>query len=200
MSDGKPVRIGTDPDAFEAFYREHVQAVQRFVVRRVTDPYLAADLVAETFLAAIESADRYRSGRGSPIAWLYGIAHRVVSAERRRRARELRAVQRIAGRRLLGDDDVARLEERIDAEAASRELLCGMAALPDGERAVLELVAIDGLTPRDAAVALGIRPVTARVRLHRARSAMHDRLEPRPKSAAPVSHTTTDATTEEAQS
>jgi hypothetical protein len=37
---------------------------------------------------------------------------------------------------------VARLEERIDAAAASRELLRGMAALPDGERAVLKLVAI----------------------------------------------------------
>jgi RNA polymerase sigma-70 factor, ECF subfamily len=96
VSDGELVRIGTDPDAFEAFYREHVQAIQRFVVRRIADPYLAADLVAETFLAAIESADRYRSGQSSPIAWLYGIAHWVVSAERRRRARELRAAHRVA--------------------------------------------------------------------------------------------------------
>ena len=29
--------IGTDADVFEAFYREHVDAVQRFVVRRVGD-------------------------------------------------------------------------------------------------------------------------------------------------------------------
>jgi RNA polymerase sigma-70 factor, ECF subfamily len=32
--------IGTDPDAFERFYREHFVAVQRFVARRVDNPYL----------------------------------------------------------------------------------------------------------------------------------------------------------------
>ena len=38
--------IASDPDAFERFYREHVEGVQRFVARRVDDPYLAADLTA----------------------------------------------------------------------------------------------------------------------------------------------------------
>ncbi|MDX6227012.1 MAG: hypothetical protein QOI76_402, partial [Frankiales bacterium] len=46
-------RIAYDPDAFEAFYREHVEAVQRFISRRVRDPHLAADLTADVFLAAI---------------------------------------------------------------------------------------------------------------------------------------------------
>ena len=39
--------IATDPEALEAFYREHVEAVQRFVARRVSDPHLAADLTAD---------------------------------------------------------------------------------------------------------------------------------------------------------
>ncbi len=30
-------RIGRDPDEFDAFYREHIEAVQRFVARRVSD-------------------------------------------------------------------------------------------------------------------------------------------------------------------
>jgi RNA polymerase sigma-70 factor, ECF subfamily len=29
------LEIATDPDAFERFYREHVEAVKRFVARRV---------------------------------------------------------------------------------------------------------------------------------------------------------------------
>src|SRR5580704_2154869 len=49
-------RIGCDPELFEAFYREHVEAVQRFVARRVGDRELAADLTADIFVAAIESA------------------------------------------------------------------------------------------------------------------------------------------------
>ncbi|MEV0197926.1 sigma-70 family RNA polymerase sigma factor [Nonomuraea sp. NPDC050691] len=77
-------------------------------------------------------------------------------------------------RRLLDSDDVARLEEQIDAESRARRAFEAMAGLPEGERAVLELVAIDQLTVTEAAQALGIRHGTARVRLHRARRALRD--------------------------
>jgi RNA polymerase sigma factor (sigma-70 family) len=171
-------RIGSDPEAFEAFYRTHVDAVERFVVRRVRDPHRAADLTAEVFLAAIESADGYRPARGKPVAWLYGVARHVLAADRRRHGRELDAAQRLSGRRLLDEDDIVRLEERIDAEAQAGELYLAMDRLSDGERAVLELVSMDGLTVQDAARALGIRPVTARVRLHRARRQLQAHLSP----------------------
>jgi RNA polymerase sigma factor (sigma-70 family) len=164
-------RIANDPDAFASFYREHVTAVTRFVARRVTDPHIVADLTAEVFLAVIGSAHTYRPGRGTQVAWLYGIARNVIAGERRRAAHELRVASRIAGRRLLDDDDIARLEERIDAESPGRAACQALAGLPPDERAVLELVAIDGLPVKDAAAALGIRQGTARVRLHRARRA-----------------------------
>jgi RNA polymerase sigma-70 factor (ECF subfamily) len=165
-------RIAHDPDAFEAFYREHVEAVQRFVARRVADPHRAADLTAEIFLAAIESADGHRPERGSAVGWLFGVARVVVAAEHRRAARERRANARVDGRRLLDDDDVERMQERIDAAAQARALFAAVQQLPDGERAVLELVALDELSVSEAASVLGIRPVTARVRLHRARAAL----------------------------
>ena len=187
-------RIGCDPDAFEAFYREHVEAVQRFVARRVADRELAADLTADIFIAAIESAKSYMASRGTPVAWLFGVAHNVVSAERRRSGRERNATNRLLGRRLLDPDDVARIDERVDAEAGRRRLYAAMADLPDGQRAVLELVAVDGLSVGEAAGALGVAPLAARVRLHRARARMTDQLmeaaapeqhSPRPQEAAP---------------
>ena len=165
-------RIAHDPAAFEAFYREHVEAVQRSIARRVGDPHLAADLTADVFLAAIDAAPSYRPDRGSPPAWLFGITRIVIAAERRRNARERRATARVVGRRLLDDDDIARLQARIDAAARSRELYAALDALPEGDRAVFELVALDGIGPREAAAVLGLRPVTARVRLHRARTAL----------------------------
>jgi RNA polymerase sigma factor (sigma-70 family) len=171
-------RIGRDPDAFEACYREHVDAVERFVARRVRDAHLVADLTTDVFLAAIDSAQRYRPRRAEPIAWLYGVARNVVAAEFRRTERERRATTRVAGRSLVDDDDLARLEERIDAESRARGLYDAMARLSDGERAVLELVAVDGLAVGDAARALGIRAVAARVRLHRARRSLRDQLDP----------------------
>lgn len=171
-------RIARDPDVFEAFYRAHIEAVQRFVARRVGDPYLVADLTAEVFLAAIRSAHTYRADRGSATGWLYGVAQNVVASERRRRAREHRANERVAGRRELTGEDLTRLEERIDAESLARELGVAMDRLSKGERAVLELVALDGLAVKDVAHALGITQVTARVRLHRARRVLRDHLTP----------------------
>lgn len=178
MRTAGPAGIAGDPEAFEAFYRRHVAAVTRFMARRVTDPHLVADLTAEVFHAVIGSAHTYEAARGSELGWLYGIARNVLAGDRRREALRLRAEGLAAGRRLLDDDDIARLEERIDAEGAARRLHHALAALPGSERAVLELVAVDGLPLKDAAAALGIRPGTARVRMYRARRAARDALGP----------------------
>ncbi|ADD44240.1 RNA polymerase sigma factor [Stackebrandtia nassauensis] len=172
-------RIGSDPDALEEFYREHVGSIQGFIARRVDDSHLVADLTAEVFLAAIDSAHKYRPGKGTPAGWLYGIARNVVADERRRLVRAMTANQRISGRALVEPDDLSALDDRIDAEAQSRRLYEAMDRLSEAERAVLELVALDGLSVRDAAAALRIRPTTARVRLHRARKTMRDHLDPR---------------------
>lgn len=170
------LEIATDPEAFERFYREHVEAVQRFVARRVDEPYLAADLTADVFVAAIESAGTYRRSRGEPIAWLFGIARNVVAGERRRNARRLQASTRFAGRDLVGEEDLAALHARIDAESAARSLHGELGRLSAAERPVFELVALDGLTVGEAARTLGINPVAARVRYHRARRTIRDRL------------------------
>jgi RNA polymerase sigma-70 factor (ECF subfamily) len=169
--------IASDPDAFERFYREHVEVVQRFVARRVDDPYLAADLTGDVFVAVIESAGSYRRSRGEPVAWLFGIARNVVAGERRRNARELRMAAQVRGRELVEEDDLAALHERIDRESAARALQRELRLLPAGERAVLELVAVDGLAIGEAGQALGIGAVAARVRLHRARRRLRSELD-----------------------
>ncbi|MDD9378862.1 RNA polymerase sigma factor [Streptomyces sp. ZAF1911] len=160
------------PEGFGAFYEEHIDAVLGFVTRRVTDPHLAADLTADIFLAALKDAAGYRPDRGVPIAWLYGIARNVLASHARAGARERGALQRLSGRRLLDDQDVAALEERIDAQRAFRDLAERHAALSEPLRAALDLVVVDGLTPAEAAQALGVTQATIRVRLHRARRAL----------------------------
>ena len=175
--------IAHDPDAFEAFYRAHVEDIQAFIARRVDDPYLVADLTADVFLAAIDSAHSYRADRGPAAAWLFGVARNVVASHRRRRAREAFADRRISGRALVDDVDLVRLEERIDAQHQARRLYDAMERLSPAERAVLELVALEGLVVADVAGVLGISAVAARVRLHRARRVMQRELTP-PVNAA----------------
>lgn len=168
-------RIGVDPVLFDTFYNEHLENLQRFVARRVGDPERAADLTADIFLAAIDSAHRYRP-RGTPKSWLYGIARIVVAEDRRRAGRERARIGRLRGSALLDEEETARTEERIDAAAQARDLYEAMDRLGEDERAVLELVAIDELTVTEAAAAVGVRPVTARVRLHRARGKLRAEL------------------------
>ncbi|SCF37165.1 RNA polymerase sigma factor [Micromonospora mirobrigensis] len=162
-------QLGTDPDILEAFYRAHIEAVQRFVARRFDDPHTAADLTADIFLAAIQSATSYSPSSGTPQAWIFGIARNVVSMEYRRRGRHAAAVARAGGRRVLESDALERARERIDAEREARRLHQRLRDLPPTLRAVLELVAVDQLSLKEAAAALQISPGTARVRLHRAR-------------------------------
>lgn len=169
--------ISTDPDILEAFYREHIEQIQRFVVRRIGDREQAADLTADIFLAAIDSAPRYRAHQGTPKAWLFGIARIIVANDGRQRERQRLGRERLRGSTLLDEDDAARLDARIDAARRSRELYAAMARLPEGERTVLELVAIDELSLAEAAAAAGLRPVTARVRLHRARHKLRTELD-----------------------
>lgn len=162
-------RISHDPTALERFYRDHVEEVMRFVARRVTDPATAADLTSDVFVAALGSARTFDPRRGTPRAWVIGIARLVVLGEYRRSAAEAEKQRRVSGRRLLDDADMVRMEERLDAAREARALYKLIDRLPAGERDVLELVGVDGLSVTDAAAALHISPTAARVRLHRAR-------------------------------
>ncbi|WP_326822771.1 RNA polymerase sigma factor [Streptosporangium sp. NBC_01756] len=107
------MRLDEDPVALGAVYRRHVDAVMRFVARRVSDPHLAADLTADIFLAVADSA--HTSSRGSEVARLFGIASNAVPGHRRRSARETQATSRVGGRRLTDEEDLLRMQERIGA-------------------------------------------------------------------------------------
>jgi RNA polymerase sigma-70 factor (ECF subfamily) len=164
--------LSTDPAAFEIFYRRHADRVVGFTARRVREPADVADLVSATFIAVLTSARSYDRDRGEPTAWLLGITARLIASGRRREGREWAAVARIAGRRLLDESDIERLEERIDAARSSRAVTGALARLRPRAREALLLVSADGLTPAEAAGVLGISPAAFRMRLTSARRAL----------------------------
>ncbi|MFF7196930.1 RNA polymerase sigma factor [Streptomyces sp. NPDC008079] len=163
---------GRNRTPFGEVYEAHFDAVLGFITRRTTDRHLAADLTADVFVAALETFEGYDPRRGTHLMWLYGIARNTTAAHARRAVRERDAVAAVSGRRLLDEQDMQRFEERIDAEWAARELLARHAGLSEPLRAVIDLVAVDGLTTKEAAKVLRISQATARVRLHRARAAL----------------------------
>lgn len=170
--------IATGPGAFPEFYRRYVARVTGMGVRRFDNPEDVADFVATVFLEVLGSAEGFDPGRGSATAWLYGVGSNVATAMYRQRWRAAQAEQRISGRALLDPDDYIRVEEAIDAAARLRQTYQAMRGLPEQDRRLLELVAVDGLSTREAASALKLTPVAARVRLSRARGRLRAAVTP----------------------
>ena len=67
-------------------------------------------------------------------------------------------------------DQVGELLDRIDAERVGRDLVTGLSLLSDRDRALVELVDLAGLRPKEAAAVLGLTPGAVRMRLMRARA------------------------------
>jgi RNA polymerase sigma-70 factor (ECF subfamily) len=134
-------------------FRAHHDAVLAYALRRAT-PDDARDVVADTFLIAWRRLDEVP--RDHSRAWLYGVARRVLANQRRAVRRQTSLVHR--------------LPSLVTGPPAGDGLILeALAALGDGDRELLLLVAWEGLSITDAALVLGCRTATARMRLHRAR-------------------------------
>ncbi len=154
---------------FEQIYRDHADAVMAYFARRCNEPQVMADLTSETFVRAAGTFASFDPRKGSPRAWLFGIAAHVYARHCEQAANGRAAVTRLAGHRALERDEIDELTGKIDAERAGRELIERCSQLPECERAAIELVDLAGLTPKEAATVLGVSRVVLRKRLSRAR-------------------------------
>jgi RNA polymerase sigma-70 factor, ECF subfamily len=157
-----------EPTRFRELYDRLADDVLAYLYRRVMDPEVAADLVAETFAVAFERRGRFKD-RGKPgAAWVYGIAAKELSHWYRRQAVELRAVQRL-GMTVppLDDESIARIESLVDADERRAAVAGALGRLPDAERAAVELRVIDELAYAEIAERLSCTEGAARVRVHR---------------------------------
>ncbi|MFZ1993451.1 MAG: RNA polymerase sigma factor [Solirubrobacteraceae bacterium] len=157
-------------EEFEQVYLRNVDVLMGYFARRCRDPQTVADLTSETFVRAVNGFAGFDPRRGTDRAWLFGIAARVFAFHCEQSAGGRGAVARLGGHRPLAEDEVEELAERIDAERKGAELMRRCEQLPAVERAAIELVDLEELTPKEAALALGVSRVAFRKRLSRARS------------------------------
>ncbi|MEV4116342.1 sigma-70 family RNA polymerase sigma factor [Nonomuraea sp. NPDC049695] len=156
--------LGDFPGVFDAYCDE----IFRYVSQRL-GPAQAEDVVAETFLAAFRKWARYDPARASVRTWLYGIATNLVGKHRRSEIRALRARQRHGpATDLPGPEE--RVADQVSAQSLRPALASAIASLGRGERDVLLLMALAGLSHQEIADALGISYGTVGSRLSRART------------------------------
>lgn len=143
----------------------HADALRRYARTLTRDAGTAEDLVQDTLLAAHERRSELNPAR-SIRGWLFAVLHNRFIDGIRRSRRESERLETLAEHSATvqppGPELAAYLQqisERFDA-------------LPDGQRAVLHLVAVEGLSYRETADALNIPVGTVMSRLNRARATL----------------------------
>ncbi|MFD1930026.1 MULTISPECIES: RNA polymerase sigma factor [Nonomuraea] len=156
-----PTHLGTD---FDRIFDAHFAEIHRYIARRLSVD-AADDLAAEVFLAAVKGG--YDSSRGEVRPWLYGIATNLVARHRRTEVRRWKALGRTTEREAESHEDATLA--RVTAGALTGRLAGALAGLNRGDRDVVLLVALGGLTHQEVAAALEIPYGTVASRLNRAR-------------------------------
>jgi RNA polymerase sigma factor (sigma-70 family) len=162
-------------DLFERVYRASGTAVLGYTMRRCASREDALDLVAETFTTAWRRRADMPPDPGEARLWLFGIARRCLANAVRSTERAGRLGQRLADSfRPESVPDPAALHEQ---SADMQFVRSALQQLSDDDRELVTLIAWEGLTPAQAATALGLSPGAARVRLHRARTRLRTALD-----------------------
>jgi RNA polymerase sigma factor (sigma-70 family) len=175
----KGAHVPSPPDnrrrRFDELYAAHHQQVLGYLLRRTESTDDAADVFAETFLAAWRRLDDLPDGQQARM-WLYGTARRTLANHRRGERRRTALAERLRA-------DLAGSHQPPEYTGELAEISAAFRGLPERDRELLALVAWEGLDPGQIAIVLGCSRNAARIRLHRARRRLADELarrEPHP--------------------
>jgi RNA polymerase sigma-70 factor (ECF subfamily) len=147
---------------------ENLQAFTAFARSRVGDPHLADDLVQESLVKALKSANQ-PTGDQDTVTWFYRILrHSIIDLYRRE------AVRKIALERF--ERELPESPNANDEKALCRCFQRLLPAIPENYRELLQRVDLNGEDPASAAADLGLTRNNLAVRLHRARGHLRDAL------------------------
>lgn len=161
---------GGSREAFEELFQRYRQPLYGFFRRRLNDSARAEDLTQEVFLAVIRARLRYEP-KALVRTYLYGIALKLISTERRRQAR---CDSSATDQSELNQDHVASSQ----AAEAALWLRQAVETLDAMDREVLMLREYEELSYAEIAALLHIPLNTVRSRLFRARMALKELLAP----------------------
>ncbi len=158
-------------DSFRRDLVDLVPRLRRFARSLVGNAQDADDLVQAACERALRSPDLFRPGTRMD-SWMYRIIQNLWLDDRRR--------SRTRGTTIDPDDVYLSDEGKAAQQPEDRMMLAqvrgAMASLPDAQRQVLALIAVEGLSYKETAEVLDVPIGTVMSRLSRAREALLPKL------------------------
>jgi RNA polymerase sigma-70 factor, ECF subfamily len=158
-----PPMTGTD---FSTLLPSLLPRLWAFALRIAGNRHDAEDLVQHTCVRALERQHQLK-GDTSPLSWVFAIAHSIWLNELR--SRSIRGRTNVAWDDALLEVVADPLGRTPEMDVMNRQIIEAVAHLPETQRSTLLLVAVEGLTYHEAALALGVPIGTVMSRLARAR-------------------------------
>jgi RNA polymerase sigma-70 factor (ECF subfamily) len=168
-----------DPGCVSTFFDAWGDRIYGLALRLLGDPAAAEDVVQDTFVKLMAGA-RQIEGRARLTTWLYRVAYNAAMDRLRTQKREVQVPEE-------GDETAPPMPSllvdlRLSPEVMARDnelrkaLEAAISSLPTPLRAVFLLRDVEGLSTAEAAEALDLTEVNLKVRLHRARLLLRERL------------------------
>lgn len=153
-----------DASAFAALYYRHRDWVVRLAYRVTGDADLSLDVLQDVFAYLLARFPGFRLTAGLR-TYLYPFV-RHIAIERQRKARRFTAAD--------GEFDRLPAPETRRTDAADTDLAVVLATLPEGQREVLLLRFVDGMSLHAIAAALALPLGTVKSRLHNALATLRE--------------------------
>ena len=166
-----------DGAAITAIYARYATPLYRFILRRVSDPTVAEDLLQDVFVGMLAGLPSYKD-RGYPIgSWLYRMAACRVIDWQRVTARRRVAPLEYAGQQASADD-LDGADTAADRVAQQRALATAMTTLTDRQAAVIRLRFFADLPIAEVAQRLALTPLAVKALQHRGLVQLRTQLSP----------------------
>lgn len=169
------LKAGND-HAFKCLFEQERERLHRFVLKLVDDADEAENIVQETFAEAYRQIGDFR-GESAVSTWLFSIAKHLAYGHLRKTDRHKYLEQETIE---FLDVDRGRThpetEKEVELSERKRMVHEALQQLPDHYRRIVKLRDLEEKSTTETAEQLGLTEVNVRVRLHRARKELKERL------------------------
>ena len=155
---------------FDALYRDARDDVYAYAATLLRDRAAAEDVAAAAFERAYRRQGRYDASKGSPRAWLFGIARNAALDELRRR-------KRVAAAHLPIPSPEPDPGEAAELAAQKQAVRIALGKLGARDRELIALKYHAELSNAELAAVLGVSPSNAGTLLHRAMTKLREAVD-----------------------